>query len=296
MEIRHLRSFLVLAEECHFGRAAERLHIAQPALSQQLKALEREVGVLLLERSTRHVGLTEAGRLLQERAAQVVATLERTRTDLDLLAAGQAGNVRLGFVGTATYDVLPRAAHRLRAELPAVHLDLRGELLGPDLLDAVREGALDLAVLRMSAPLGGDGLEVHHLRDEPLVAVLPAHHPLADAPEVGLASLAGESFVTHPAGHRSTMQPLVLDACRRAGFEPADVVEVSETGTLVVFVAAGMGVALVPEPVRALRLDGVAYVPLSGPPQLTSLVLAQRPGAPTIVRRVGDVVRSVTSA
>ncbi|MEV7085457.1 LysR substrate-binding domain-containing protein [Streptomyces sp. NPDC093085] len=296
MEIRHLRAFLVLAEERHFSRAAARLHIAQPALSQQLKTLEREVGTVLLDRSTRHVDLTEAGRLLQERAARIVAALDRTRADLDLLAAGLAGKVRLGFVGTATYDVLPQAARRLRAELPEVHLDLRGELLGPDLLDSVREGVLDLAVLRTAAAQDGDGLTLHHLREEPLVAVLPAAHPLAGAPAVELAALAGEAFVTHPAGHRSTMQPLVLDACRRAGFEPADVVEVGETGTLVVFVAAGMGVALVPASVRALRLDGVSYVPLTGPPHRTSLVLAERPDAPRVVRRVAEIVRSVTSA
>ncbi|MFI9604216.1 LysR family transcriptional regulator [Streptomyces sp. NPDC052043] len=294
MEIRHLRSFLVLAEERHFGRAAQRLHIAQPALSQQLKTLEREVGTTLLDRSTRHVDLTEAGRLLQDRAGQIIAALERTRTELDLLTAGRAGSVRLGFVGTATYDVLPLVAQRLRAELPAVHLDLRGELLGPDLLDAVREGTLDLAVLRTSAAPGG-GLVIHHLRDEPLVAVLPAGHRLAGSSAVDLAAFADEVFVTHPAGHRSTMQPRVLEACRRAGFEPADVVEVSETGTLVVFVAAGMGVALVPESVRSLRLDGVVYVPLTGAPEFAPLALARRAEASPVVRRVADVVRSVVS-
>ena len=126
MELRHLRSFAVLAEERHFGRAAARLHIAQPALSQHLRQLEHEVGVRLMDRSTRRVELTEAGRLLHDRTREILATLDRTTADLALLAAGRAGRVRVGFVGTATYDVLPRVAQRVRAELPDLELDLHG--------------------------------------------------------------------------------------------------------------------------------------------------------------------------
>lgn len=293
MEIRHLRSFVVLAEERHFGRAAARLHVAQPALSQQLRRLEQELGVTLLDRSTRRVDLTEAGRLLQGRARQLLADVDRTTGDLEALAAGLAGTVRLGFVGTATYDVLPQVARRVRTELPAVHLDLRGELLGPALLDALVDGDLDLAVLRPGGSVPAD-LVVRRLRTEPLVAVLPAQHPLAGAAEVALADLAGEPLVTHPSGHRSSMQPRVLDVYRRAGLEP-ELVEVGETGTLVVFVAAGLGVGLVPASVRALRLDGVAYVPLAGPPEEVPLALAHRPDPGTAAARVAELVVEVAA-
>jgi DNA-binding transcriptional LysR family regulator len=292
VELRHLRSFVVLAEERHFGRAAARLHIAQPALSQQLRQLEREVGSRLLDRSTRRVDLTEAGRLLQMRAQEVLATLDQTSADIELLAAGRAGRVRVGFVGTATYDVLPRVAQRVRAELPDLELELRGELLGPQLLDALRSGDIDLAVLR-PGPVPPDDLVVRQLRVEPLVAVLPSGHPRAAEKQVHLADLADSPVVTHPSGHRSTMQPLVLDTCRRAGFDP-EIVEVGETGTLVVFVAAGLGIGLVPASVRALRLDGVAYVPLAGDPVLVPLVLAHRPDPAPAVERVAALVMTVT--
>ncbi len=292
MEIRHLRSFVVLAEERHFGRAAVRLHIAQPALSQQLKALERQVGTRLLERSTRRVDLTDAGRLLQTRATEVLATVDRTTSDLGLIAQGRAGRIRLGFVGTATYDVLPQVARRVREELPGLELDLHGELLGPALLDGVRAGELDLAVLRPGPVAPGD-LVVERLRTEPLVAVLPAGHALAGADAVRLDQLAGDTLISHPSGHRSTMQPLVLDALHLAGVEPS-VLEVGETGTLVVFVAAGLGVGVVPASVRALRLDGVVYVPLEGEPVSTSLALAHRPDPGPVVQRVADVIRAAT--
>jgi len=291
METRLLRSFVVLAEERHFGRAASRLHIAQPALSQQLNRLEREAGARLLDRSTRRVDLTEAGLLLQKRARGILAALDRTAADLGLLAAGRAGRVRLGFVGTATYDVLPRVAHRIRSELPDIELDLRGELLGPALLDAVRDGELDIAVAR-PAPSTPENLVIRPLRDEPLMAVLPADHPRAGDSRVRVSDLAGVPLVTHPAGHRSMMQPLALDTCHRAGFAP-EIVEVGETGTLVVFVAAGLGFGLVPAPVRALRLDGVSYVPLAGDPVTVPLVLAHRPEPPPAVARVAAVISEI---
>ncbi|MEU8222659.1 LysR substrate-binding domain-containing protein [Kribbella sp. NPDC048915] len=295
MELRHLRSFVALAEERHFGRAAARLHIAQPALSQQLKVLERQIGTTLLDRSTRRVELTEAGRLLLGRAREILAATGRTVADLDLLAQGRAGRVRVGFVGTATYDVLPQVAQRVRAELPDLELELHGELLGPALLDRLRDGDLDVALLR-PGPVDGidlhrDDLVVQELRREPLVVVLPSGHPRSQDKAVDLLGLADEVIITHPSGRRSTMQPRVLEACRAAGFVP-ELLEVGETGTLVVFVAAGLGVGLVPESVRALRLEGVVYVPLTAAVEVP-LAVAYRRDAGAGVLRVVDVVRGV---
>ncbi len=294
METRHLRSFVVLADELHFGRAAERLHVAQTALSQQLKALERTVGVTLVDRSTRRVALTPAGRLLRERAEHLLAAMDRAERDLLRVARGATGSVSIGFVGTATYDVLPRVAQRVRAEMPGVHLELRGEELGPGLLDAVRDGTLDLAVLRPTTSPGPDLAQVA-LRSERLVAALPTVHALAGRDAIDLADLADETFVTYPADHRSTMYPRVLDACRDAGFVPRELVEVGETGTLVVLVAAGMGVALVPSSVRALHLDGVAYVPLSPPVAPVPLALGPRPTVAPATEGVARVVVEVVA-
>src|SRR6478609_8134486 len=238
MELRHLRSFAVLAEERHFGRAAERLHLAQPALSQQIKQLERELGVDLFVRTTRRVDLTEAGARLVGHARDVLAGVDRARDDLAALSSGHAGRVSVGFVGTATYDVLPRVAQEVRRELPGVELELRGELLSPQLAAGLADRTYDLALLRPPET----GLDARTLRTERLVAVLPAQHPLASRRRIGLSALKDEAFVMHPSGHRSSMHARVLEACAAAGFEPAPVVEVSETATLVVFVAAGLGV------------------------------------------------------
>ncbi|MFC9225287.1 LysR substrate-binding domain-containing protein [Streptomyces hygroscopicus] len=274
MELRQVRSFLALAEECHFGRAAARLHIAQPALSQQIKQLERELGTTLFHRSTRQVELTEAGRHLTGYARALMAEAERARAHMAELATGRAGRVSVGFIGTATYDVLPHVARTVRARLPNIALDLRGELLTPDLVDGLRTGAYDLAVFR-SGITGTEGLHLTPLRSERLVAVLPAGHPLASGRHVALGDLAGEPFVIHPAQPRSAMYDRVLSACDRAGFRPSSLVEVGETATLVVFVAAGHGVALVPQSVQSLRLDGVTYMPLAEA-ESVDLVLARR--------------------
>lgn len=273
MELRQIRYFLTLAEECHFGRAAARLHVAQPALSQQIKQLERELGASLFHRSTRHVELTEAGRELTGYARTLVAEAERARTHITELATGRAGRVAVGFIGTATYDVLPRVARTVRAQLPHITLELRGELLTPQLSDGLLSGIYDLAVFRPGAV--SEGVSVTPLRTESLVAVLPAHHPLAGRPRISLASLAGEPLVIHPARPQSVMQDHVLSACDRAGFRPPSLIEVGETATLVVLVAAGHGVALVPESVQSLRLDGVTYVPLAEE-ETVDLVLGRR--------------------
>lgn len=286
MELRHLRAFDVLAEERHFGRAAERLHIAQPALSQQVKQLERELGVELFTRTTRRVEPTEAGLRFAEHARTVLADVERARDDMAMLATGRAGRVSVGFVGTATYDVLPRVAQEVRRELPDIDLELRGEVLSPDLVAGLADRTYDLALLRPGAP----GLEARTLRTERMVAVLPGGHPLAGRRRIGLAALKDEAFVMHPSGHRSSVHERVLAACAAAGFEPSSVLEVAETATLVVFVAAGLGVAIVPEPVRSLGLDGVAYVALSDPPTI-ELALAARSDASAAARRVATVVR-----
>jgi DNA-binding transcriptional LysR family regulator len=289
MELRHLRSFTVLADERHFGRAAARLHIAQPALSQQIKQLERELGVSLFTRSTRRVEPTEAGVRFAEHVRTVLGDVARAEADMELLASGHAGRVSVGFIGTATYDVLPRVAREVRRTLPDVELQLRGELLSPELSSGLADRTFDLALVRPD-PLNSGDLTLRHLRSEPLVAVLPAHHLLAGRRRIDLALLAGEPFVTHPSGHRSSMHEEVLRACAAAGFEPPSITEVGETATLVVFVAAGLGVALVPAPVRSLGLEGVSYVALTDPPRV-DLALATRTGDDSpAVRRVAEIV------
>ncbi|MDH6626333.1 DNA-binding transcriptional LysR family regulator [Streptomyces sp. LBL] len=291
MEIRQVRYFLALAEECHFGRAAQRLHVAQSALSQQIKQLERGLGTTLFHRSTRHVELTEAGRHLVGYARSILAEVERAQEQMAQLATGLAGRVSIGFVGTATYDILPRIARTVRAQLPGISLELRGELLNPELVDGLLGGTYDLALLRAGTPMDA-AVTVTHLRSERLMAVLPTGHPLAGRDKIALAALADEPFVVHPSRDRSSMHGRVLAACARAGFQPSTLIEVGETATLVVLVAAGNAVALVPESLRSLRLDGVTYLPLTES-ETVDLALARRAGhnAPA-TEQVAAVVES----
>jgi DNA-binding transcriptional LysR family regulator len=292
MELRHLRSFEALVGHRHFGRAAASLHLAQPALSQQIKQLERELGVELFTRTTRRVEVTEAGERLRSHARTVLAGADEAVADLRRLASGTTGRVAVGFVGTATYDVLPGLARRAREELPDVELELRGEVLSPDLARGLLERTHDLAVLR---PGVDDRLAWRPLRTERLVAALPRDHRLARRRRLDLAELAGEAFVTHPSGHRSSFQRTVLDACAAAGFVPDPVLEVAETATLMVFVAAGMGVALVPEPVRSLGLAGVVHVPLRRAPT-AELALAHRAeDVSPAARAVADLLAAVVT-
>ncbi|WP_040795803.1 LysR substrate-binding domain-containing protein [Nocardia higoensis] len=290
MDLRTLRYYLALVEERHFGRAAARVHIAQPALSHQIKQLETQLGVQLFDRSTRRVEITAAGERFAEHARRIVTAGERATADMAAFAHGTVGRVSVGFVGTATYDVLPRLTRLARTELPGIELPVRGELLSPHLLDGLVAGEYDLALIRPPTGTEPDSRRADHdanaqppdkprivletLRTERLLALLPATHPLAGSEPIDLADLQDETFVTHPSGTRSTMHRLVLDACARAGFQPP-VLEVSETATLAVSVAAGLGVALAPEPVRSLGLEGVTYHQLRQP-ETIDLMLARR--------------------
>lgn len=276
MDLQGLRTFLVVAEERHFGRAAARLNLAQPAVSQQIKRLESDLGAPVLRRTTRMVELTPAGLHLQARARVILAEVERTEAEVLQIEGGRAGKVSIGFVGTATYDVLPRVSRRLSAELPDIDLELIGEQLTPTLLQMLAERRVDLAVVRN--PLPGNDFDSIHLRTEPLIAAIPADDQGALQASLALKDLRRRTFITHPSGHRSAMFGAVLDACRQAGFRPSEIIEVRETSTLIAFVAAGLGVALIPASVRALALEGVVYRQLSDVHVDTELELINRRG------------------
>ena len=279
MELRRIQYFVAVAEEAHFGRAAERLRMAQPPLSQQIKALEAEMGVVLFHRTTRKVELTPAGERFLDRARAILADVDDAVTEAGQVAAGMVGRIAIGFTGSATYDLLPSLVRVLRADLPGIELDIHGEMLTPDQVTALTDGTLDLGLLR--PPVRNTALEVQVLRREPLIAVLPEHHPLAVHDRVRLADLRDDPFITYPSHNRSVVYEAVIDACQRAGFVPASVNEVSETSTMVSFVAAGLGVALVPASVQHLRITGATYLPLAGTTQEVELALATRAGEPS---------------
>ncbi|WP_439030121.1 LysR family transcriptional regulator [Gordonia terrae] len=264
MELRHLRYFRAVAEELHFGRAARRLHMAQPPLSQQIRALEDELGVALLVRSTRRVELTPAGEDYLRRAVSILDSVDAAGRQAQRIADGRSGTLAIGCVGSATYSLLPKLVRALSEELPDVDVSVRGEMLAPAQIAALAAGDIDLALLRM--PVDTTGLHVEAIRSDRLIVALPEDHPLAGGPPddpVDLALLHGDDFIVHAGGGRSVMHGALAAAAGRAGFVPRIRHEVEETSTLVTLVAAGAGVALVPEPTSALWVAGVVYRPLS---------------------------------
>jgi len=275
MELRHLRYFVAVAEQRHFGRAAERLHMAQPPLSQQIRQLEAELGVTLLTRTTRRVDLTPAGAAYLDHARAILAAVDEAGAVAARIAAGRTGRLMVGCVGSATYSLLPALAKRMRAELPDVDFGFRGEMLSPDQVAALHNGSLDLALLRRLPDTAG--LAVTDVRHERLIVALPQEHRYADRKRLRVADLAGEGLIIHAGNGRSAMHVLVQDLFADADLDLQVVHQVAETSTLVTFVAAGLGIAIVPEPTSDLNVPGVVYVPLVGTPGV-DLVVATREG------------------
>lgn len=256
MELRHLRYFVAVAETRHFGRAAERLHMAQPALSQSIRQLEGELGTALFTRTTRQVSLTPAGEFLLEEAHRVLGAVDDSVRGVRRIADGRLGLVRIAFTGTAAFTQLPRIARALKRDLPGIALEIHADLLTPAQATMLREGSLDLGVLR--PPTSGDDLATRTIEIEPLVLAVPADHRLVAEPVVALADLRTEDFVLYADSH-SAVNEAVLRSCKQAGFAPRREHEAPGTAALLALVAAGLGVALVPASVRAVPLAGVVF-------------------------------------
>ena len=275
MELRHLRYFVAVAEQRHFGRAAELLHMAQPPLSQQIRQLEAELGFPLLTRTTRRVDLTPAGVSYLDDAREILAAVDAAGEAAGRIAAGRTGRLMVGCVGSATYSLLPALAKALRTELPDVEFGFRGEMLSPEQAAALHAGSLDLGLMRRLPDTAG--LTTSDLRREPLLVAMPQEHRYAGRRRLRVADLAGEGLIVHAGSGRSVMSSLVHALFESADLDLQVVHEVAETSTLVTFVAAGLGVAIVPEPTSVLSVPGVVYVPLVGTPGV-DLVVATRQG------------------
>ena len=296
MDLRQLRYFVAVAEERHFGRAAQRLHMAQPPLSQQIRRLEAELGVPLFDRTTRRVDLTVAGQAYLERARAILTSVEDAAEQARQISAGAVGHLTIGCVGSATYSLLPALSRRLTAELPGVEFSFRGELLVPAQAEALRTGEIDVAILR--PPITDAALTARTLRTERLVVALPVDHPLATRQHLAVADLRDTDLIIHAADRRSAMYDIVLRLCHDAGFEPRVRHQVGETSTLVTLVAGGLGVAVVPEPVTAHTLDGVTYVPLTDRAATVDLAVAHRTDRrePHLLRTVETIERVIEAS
>jgi len=263
MELRHLRYFVAVAEELHFTRAALRLNIAQPPLSQQIRALEDELGVPLFLRTRRSVALTDAGHALLARARELLAATQALPRELQRIARGEVGQLRIGFSSTLPLTrVLREVVADHRRTHPDVALHLR-EMHSQLQFEQLRRGELDVGLVRYNeaAP---EGIRLLLLRRDPLRLVVPSSHRFARRRSVTIADCRDESFIGFPGDAGTGTGPLLKRLCAQAGFEPRIAQEAREATTQIGLVAAGLGIAVLPAPLEALRMEGVHYVPLEG--------------------------------
>ncbi|NUB15305.1 LysR family transcriptional regulator [Azospirillum brasilense] len=296
MDLRHLRHFVAVAEELHFSRAAARLGIGQPPLSQSIQALEAELGARLFERTKRRVELTEPGQLLLGEAREILARAERAAVLTRRAAKGEVGELRVGFTAAAPFlPMVPRIIDAYRRAHPDVHLTLV-ELPSKQQLTALADRRLDVGFIReprfVPEP---DSFRFHAVVREPLLAVMRADHPLAGRDVVPLAALRDEPFVFYPADFGTSTHEQVFALCAAAGFRPNVTQDAREAFTIIGLIAAGLGVSILPGQLRQVALEGVVYRPLDTPDAVTTLQLAQRSNesSPLVKKFTGLVERIV---
>lgn len=275
MELRQLRYLVALADERHFTRAAARERIAQPALSQQIRKLEQEVGLPLFDRTTRHVALTEAGALLTARARRVLAELDDASAELQQLTGLMGGEVTIGLTQTPGPLDLLALLTEFHARHPAVKLTVR-EDLSTVLADGLRADELDLAFLSIVDEVDRHGLETRPLASEPLVAVLPPDHRLAARKRLRLVELRAEEFVAFPVG--ATIREAVRRVAAEAGFVPRLAFETGDVARTRAIVTAGLGVAVLPRSDALASGPPVVPVALAGPTLTYDIALCWREG------------------
>jgi DNA-binding transcriptional LysR family regulator len=277
MEFYRLRSFVVVAEELHVGRAADRLHLAQPTLSRQIAALEGDLGVLLFSRDHRRLRLTSAGQVFLEHVRDLLRRADGAVVAAKRAAAGELGELRLGFVQSAIYEALPELLGRFRQSSPEVRLRIR-PLTTLRQVPALLDGDLDVGLLRPRQPRAGlPGLRTHVISHNRWTVALPAGHRLARLRQVRITALATEDFVLYATEAGSTGHDQILDGCRAAGFEPRIIQETDDAQTTVAMVAAGLGVSLLLSPTPPMDPDLVVYRPLRDPWPGWDLAIAWSP-------------------
>ena len=277
MELRHLRYFLAVAEELNFTRAAKRLNIAQPPLTQQIKALEAEMGVALFDRSGYRVELTDAGRSFVPQVARILADVRNAVLIAKRAAVGEVGHVRVGFTESASFNPLVTATFRsFRTAYPEVELSLE-ESPSTVLASALRDGRIDAAFVR--PPLRtGEGITLHLIDEEEMVVAVPTGHPLALRAELEITDLAEETFVLYPRTERPGLADTVIAACEKAGFAPKVKQYTPQLSSTINLVAAALGVSIVPKSMRGLQPQAVTYKRLRDPKLTALLGVAHRSG------------------
>lgn len=287
MELRQLEIFRVVAEELHFGRAAERLHLAQPYLSRTVRALETDLGAPLFDRTTRRVELTPAGRALLDSARAMLRLEARARADVAAAHRGESGTVRLSFAGPSSQAMVGRLARAVREEYGGIELAVHPGRYGPGVLADLLDRSTDLAIARYECE--PTEVQCRPVARERGVLVVPAGHRAAEGAEVSLSALRREPFIALPDDSGSAVRSMFTAACHAAGFEPDVVQTAPDTWTCVALVAAGVGLHFTTDAAaRQMPLDGVRVVPLATdiaiPPVLSYLVWRRGDRDPALER------------
>lgn len=275
MELSWVQAFIAVAEELHFGRAAERLRIAQSPLSQTIKKLEWELDARLFERNTRSVSLTAEGTSFLPHAREALEQLELGRRAVKSNGSEVYGRIDVGFSGALNHRTLPLLTRELLRRHPNIDLQLIGSVLTQEGLNALRQGVLDLSFVGL--PVTARKLQYRVVSREPLGAVLPTDHRHAHEASIELAQLAGDEFVTLPQRQGSSLRESVMLACSLAGFRPNVVQESVDAHIVLSMIAAGIGVSLMPECVADITPAGTVYIPLSSPVHYFEASIAWNP-------------------
>jgi DNA-binding transcriptional LysR family regulator len=276
MELRHLRYFVAVAEERHFGRAAQRLRIAQPPLSRQIQMLESELGFALFDRSRRKVELTAAGAVLLDHARRIFEAIDLAVHEAARASKGESGRLVVGYPSSLAYSGLTELLRAYRARFPEVEVVLR-EMPPQHQIDALKRSEIDVGFIR--GRFVEPTIASECVRREPLVVALPAEHPLAGRARIKLAQLALDPFVIFPRDRGPVFFDQIVSMCHDAGFTPR-ITQQAPQLDLVSLVAAGFGVSIVPESLRLLGRDGITFRPLVGAP-VSELLAAWRSGEPS---------------
>lgn len=274
MELRQLRYFVAVAEEMNFRRAAERLHIAQPALSQQISKFETELHTELFRRTTRRVELTDSGRVLLVEGRRVLAEAQHALSAVTQAAHGELGLLRIGFVSSAALSIVPAIVLALNESWPGLHVELTESTTDPQ-LDGVTDGQLDVGIVREVA--AAPGVSVRPLLRERLIVAMHQTHPLAHRRSIRLSELANERFLTFPRHRVSRLYDHIAALCHHAGFRLEAAQEAVQFPTLLGLAAANTGITIVPASLRALRLPGLRYLPLTDADAVSVVSLICRP-------------------
>ncbi|MEO0539147.1 MAG: LysR family transcriptional regulator [Cyanobacteria bacterium P01_A01_bin.123] len=293
MELRHLRYFVAVAEELHFGRAAARLHMAQQPLSRQIRQLELELDVVLLQRKKRTIRLTEAGKAFWKEAQKTLKQAEHAIAVAQRVGRGEAGSLQIGFTGPILNSVLPTIVRQFKARYPDIHLDLN-RLSTMEQIDALLNQNIQVGLLH--PPIDAPSLAQEVIYQEPLIVAIPEGHPLSEdvSQSISVEALANESFILFPRQVGPTLYDAIISFCQQSGFSPTVIQEAFPQQTILGLVASGLGISLIHASIERIRQRGVVTRSLKEiTPQLESAIVWSPDTPHPALRKLLELVREI---